>query len=357
MPFQKVSISKPFFNPTVGQKIRIDLELARAGSLTVLIVDRDGYPVRKLVSGGAVQAGRVGYDWDGRDDRGEIVPDEAYSLKMNLDSGGQASEYFPGNTPGNAVDPTTNYYDKHGAVLSYRLPKPCRVHIQAGVAKRDAKTGKSEGPVLKTLVNREPRPAGAVVENWNGFDEGGTFYIPDLPNFVVSIAATSLPDNSIIAYGNKKTRFLDSVASREGASLFTFSVTGHAHHQGLASLDDAAPRMKTALQDATWSGTDRVWRTSRSDLEFSVSIEGPSAPAFGNQPARLKVFLDGALVQEIDSPTSGMRVRVKSPKGASGVHVVAVNWASQFGPVAVDAFRVEWSGGNPSRVASAASGQ
>src|SRR5512132_4418759 len=79
-----VSVSRPFFNPSLGQKVGISFALAQPGNLTVQILDRDGYPVRKLVSGKAVEKGKQALDWDGRGDAGEVVSDEAYSLKIDL---------------------------------------------------------------------------------------------------------------------------------------------------------------------------------------------------------------------------------------------------------------------------------
>src|SRR5437016_2580152 len=45
-----VSISAPFFNPSLGQKMTVLFDLGQPGTLTVQILDRDGYPVRKLIS-------------------------------------------------------------------------------------------------------------------------------------------------------------------------------------------------------------------------------------------------------------------------------------------------------------------
>ena len=47
---QNVAVSKAFFNPYLGERIGISSSLDRPGSLSVLILDRDGFPVRRLVS-------------------------------------------------------------------------------------------------------------------------------------------------------------------------------------------------------------------------------------------------------------------------------------------------------------------
>lgn len=336
-----VALSRQFFNPSLGQKIRISLVAGSAGSLSILILDRDGYPVHQLLSDRTVQPGTVGFEWDGRNDRGEVVPDEAYSLKIDLAAGGETSSYFPANHPTEDVSPAqSNYYDRHSAILSYNLPRPARVHVQAGIARLDPRTGRRDGPVLKTLVNREPRPAGAVIENWNGLDENGTFYVPDLGDFVVAIAATALPENAIITFGNRQTIFLETVSSRPGNSLFTNPPAPGPHHRGVGALDDAAPRLTTQIHEASWSGSERIWTSNGPAVKFSIDLAGVVAPAFAKHPARVRVYLDTKQVQVVRKPVPGMTLQVSLPAKRSAVHIVAVNWISAYGPVAVNAFRV-----------------
>src|SRR5262249_31783211 len=145
------------------------------------------------------------------------------------------------------------------ATLSYKLSRPARVHIQAGVAKIDPKTKQAEGPVLKTVVNREPRPAGAVVEAWNGLDEAGSSYVPDLPDFVVNIVATSLPENAIPATGNRSAGFLAAAVSRTGESLIPAAPVSHEHHLGLDVFHDTAPRLVASPLNASWSPPEKAW--------------------------------------------------------------------------------------------------
>jgi flagellar hook assembly protein FlgD len=54
---------------------------------TVEIVDEDEEPVRTLDRDATLLAGReVAYEWDGRDDRGRIVPHESYFVRIELPS-------------------------------------------------------------------------------------------------------------------------------------------------------------------------------------------------------------------------------------------------------------------------------
>jgi hypothetical protein len=345
-----VEVSKPFFNPSLGQRISITFAPTTPGDLSVLILDRDGYPVRILLARQSIKPGPLSLEWDGRDDHGIVVPDEAYSLKIDLTAAGQTATYFPAKTPPTAFSVTQGYYDRRTAVLGYKLPTPARVHIQAGTATLDARTGKPNGPVLKTVVNREPRPAGAVIENWNGFDESGTAYIPDLPHFLTAIAGTSLPENALLTTGNRTTTFLASAGARTGTSLLS-PVTSHEHHAGLTALQDVAPRLHATVTNARWSPTERLWHT-RQDLLLEYRLDGPSATAFAQEPADLFVFIDRKKIKTIPSPQDGQRLQIPVAGLAPGPHVLALNWTSTYGPVAVNTLRFQT--GRPPAVRTAA---
>jgi hypothetical protein len=335
-----VSISRPFFNPSVGQTIRIGYVIRREGVLTVQLLDRDGFVVRNLARAAMAKAGPASLLWDGRDEQAAIVPDEAYSLRIEFAAGRDRKTYFPANMAGEEIKVAANYYARRGGILSYKLDRPARVHIQAGLAKADPKTGKREGPVLKTIANREPRPAGAVVENWNGFDESGTFHVPSLPNFVVAIAATALPENVILTTGNRKEQFLERAKRRTGRSLFTFTIADHHHHQGLSTLDDVAPALRVKPLNAVWSPAERKWTTNEKTLRVILELEGPSADRFARQPGKLVVFMDQTKVKEIGSPSRSSRVELPLTMGSGEARIVAFNWASDYGPVAVNSFRI-----------------
>src|SRR5262249_37064207 len=154
-----VKVSKPFFNPSFGQKEEITFDVVHPGKLSALILDRDGYVTKKLLIGKTVAAGALSFVWDGKKNQGEVVGDEAYSLKLDLISDEENETYFPANTQSEEIHVKPKYYDRQNGILSYILPRPCRVHIQAGTAIIDPKTKEAQGPVLKTIVNREPRIA------------------------------------------------------------------------------------------------------------------------------------------------------------------------------------------------------
>lgn len=313
---RQVSVSHTSVNVSSGETATLRVALVRAARLDIQVVDRDGFAVRTFSSPYAT-TGVNSFLWDGRDERGSAVPDEAYSFRVVADGG--AEEYFPAAHPVEMVTVDPLSYSRATATLGYRLNAPARVHVQAGTV-----TAAAEGPVLKTVVDRQPRDAGTIAEHWSGFDESGSLYVPDLPGFAIAIAATPLPENSVITYGNAKQSFLDYAAHRAGQSLFRRRAHG-AHHAGLDVFNDIAPRLTL-----TSNVTGPV-------LHLQVHADGPTADTFRHQPGKIFVFIDSKLIATRDA-RKGADLDVALP--ADGEHVVAVNWRSDYGPVAVAVTRV-----------------
>ena len=334
--FASVSVDRRQMNAGLGDTASLTVTLRRAGTLDVLVVDRDGFPVRQLARKSAAPAAASRFTWDGRSGDGRVVPDEAYSFRVEWQSGNDRQLYFPANAPTHMSSVDTHGYFAQTATLSYTLAVPSRVHIQTGVAVKNARTGEMEGPVMKTVVNRAPRAAGRIAEQWNGLDESGALFIPALPNFVVAVAVTPLPENSVITVGNRERTFAEAAVTRGGKSLFTFSVPSREHHMGLAVLDDLSPGLRIEPVNATWSARDGVWVTKDATLKLRLALTGPSAPAFARQPGRLFRFVNQKLTGQSPPPQGELSINV--PRGE--ISNVSFNWRSDYGAVAANTIRV-----------------
>jgi hypothetical protein len=329
-----VSVDPLFFNATAGQFTTITFNASVSGVAKVTILDRDRYPVRTLAPRN-VTPGLVSFSWDGHDDAGIVVPDEAWNVRVEL----AGAAYDPSlNFHPLEEDPQPRSYSRPDGILSYKLVRPARVHIEAGQATLNPKTGRNEGPILKTIVNREPRVAGAVVEKWNGFDESGTIRVSDLQHFVVSVLATSLPDNSIITRGNRGQSFLDYARQHRPAAALVARkreapVT---HHAGLNAFEDRSPSL-AVRPSAKWDAQAQVYRAP-GPVKLQIKIEGPSAAHFNAQPGRLSIYVDEACVLTQEHPTSPLALSIPADRLAPGEHRIAVNWGSDYGPSAASSF-------------------
>ena len=342
---ESVKVTRSSFNPSARERVAIAIKTKAAGTLSGHVLDRDGYPVRTF-PGREVAAGTTTLQWDGRDGSGRVVPDEAYSFRFELKTPRGTDVYFPASAPSEFSSIQAQSYDSVSGVLRYTLPRASRVHIQAGTAVFDAKTKAATGPVLKTLVNREPRTAGSVVEHWTGLDETGTFYVNQLDNFVVAIAATPLPESSVITFGNRAETFASSLARRTGASLIEHHAHSHAHHQGLQAADDITPPLRVTPRNGRWSKSEKTWLFDAPEARLGVSLEPHAVSTFAKQPGRVFVFVDGKKVLEVPAADAAKDLIFAIPDSKLREHVVAVNWVSDYGPVAVHAFRLQRS--NPS---------
>ncbi len=333
-----VQPSQTTFNPTSHQTIAYSITVTEPGVLTAQILDRDTYPTKTLAHSTHVTPGTISLMWDGTDDQGRTVPDEAWNVRVELQTSRGVELYFPASRPAAMTGIEPDFYDVRTGILGYKLPVASRIHVQAGI--RDTHgSDPTAGAVMKTVVNRAPRPAGAVVEQWTGMDESGTIYVPELKNFVVAIAATPLPENSVITYGNRERDFLGSVLQREGTPAVTTMPA--AHHHGLTTLDDVSPALELHPKNAAWRGEGKKWVTSSSRLELTATPAGKTAARFASQPARLVVYVDDRRV--VDKAVGSSRsLSVELPQNGAE-HVVAVNWVSDYGPVAASAFRVQRS--------------
>ncbi|MCU1244633.1 MAG: hypothetical protein JWN02_543 [Acidobacteria bacterium] len=338
-----VAVSPPFFTPSLAQSESIRFRLGAAGVVSVSIVDRDGFVVRKLDSRRR-ERGEVTLQWDGRDDDGVVVPDEAYTLRIEQVAGGQRSVYDPGRDHHPILeDPAQRSYSREDGVLSYRLARPSRVHIEAGQARLNPKSGRNEGPILKTVVDRQPRVAGAVIEKWNGYDDGGTIAVTALPHFAVSILAASLPENAIITCGNRGESFLAYAARHRPASAMAPrempAMASHLHHMGLNAFEDKTPSLRVE-PDAAYDREARLFRSAVKPLRIRLTVDPQVARHFLAQPTRVSVYVDEQRVITRQRPADGAEVTIAADQLPPGEHRVVVNWGSDFGPVAVRAFRL-----------------
>jgi hypothetical protein len=331
-----VSIGPPFFNATAGQFATITFYAAAAGTVRVTILDRDRYPIRRLAARD-VTPGLASFTWDGRDDGGAIVPDEAWNIRVEL-----AGEIYDPSLNFHPIveDPQPRTYSRSDGILAYTLARPSRVHIEAGQATLNPKSGRNEGPMLKTIVNREPRVRGAVVEKWNGFDESGTIRVSDLPHFAVAVLAMSLPENSIITRGNRRESFLEYARRHRPAAALVArkrSTPAH-HHEGLDAFEDRSPTLQIT-PSASWDAGARAYTASRA-VRIELKIEGINAAHFLAQPARMSVYVDEKRVLTRDHPPSPLVLSIPAESLTAGEHRIAVNWGSDYGPSAAGSFRL-----------------
>lgn len=125
-----VSLQPPFFNPSLGQKATIEFLSDRAKTVTLTILDRDRFPVRELAAR-KVASGKTTLTFDGKDDAGVVLSDEAYAVRIGLKSGSGHDVFDPFKNFQPVYGDPKRQYSPVGNALTYELERPSRVHIQA----------------------------------------------------------------------------------------------------------------------------------------------------------------------------------------------------------------------------------
>lgn len=181
------------FSPTVQQTATVEVSVSEMGQVKLEILEPDGHLVN-VVTQDVPEAGVHKLNWDGKDLKGQIVPNEAYSVRVSLlgNNGSVVGVDDPVTRSGgellDELQATLN--DTH---IGFTLPQSARVLIRLGL---------KDGPMLSNLVRWEPRVAGKNRAAWNGFDASGVFDLRQDPRTTVLVVAYQLPDHSIITYGN-----------------------------------------------------------------------------------------------------------------------------------------------------------
>jgi hypothetical protein len=192
-----VKVDRNLFNPTRGEIVAVSYRISKPAKVIIKIFDPEMFLVRDLMSEykGGPEPDQV--TWDGRDSEGRIVPDETYFFTIEAtDYQGKHTFYDPTTISGGEIFSPQLTFDKQENRLFYQLPKDARVRIRAGIP--------SGGPLLKNITHWVPRLSGNHEEVWEGKDESGTIDIIQQEKYVISAEAVSLPENSIIASGNKE---------------------------------------------------------------------------------------------------------------------------------------------------------
>ncbi len=190
-----VSILKGSFDPSRGEGVELSYGLSRTAKVTARVFDPDRDLIRVLSENVEQGQGLHQVTWDGKDLDGQIVPNEAYFFTLEAaDAGGAQAVYDPITfSGGEPFEITEGRVDREGGTLSYRLSVPSRVNVRAGVA---------SSALLRTLVDWEPRVAGAITEYWNGKDQDDLIDLWELEDHKIVISYFTLPETSVITYGN-----------------------------------------------------------------------------------------------------------------------------------------------------------
>ena len=144
---------------------RLTLRLRKRDRLDAVIVDRQGKPVRTLVTGEPHRRGDATFLWDGRTDAGEVVPDGRYRLRVHL-LGERRTIQLPNSVLVDTKRPRLTLLDVSRGAIS---PDGNGVNDRLRIVYR---TNEKAGPALlvdgQVVIEGKARPRGRSALFWRG---------------------------------------------------------------------------------------------------------------------------------------------------------------------------------------------
>jgi len=193
--------NKTEFSPERKEKFEIPIKLTEEARVKIDLYTTDGDLVRTIKSKKTLKKGAHKLSWDGKDDKGKLVPDEVYILVLEASTEkGKKKTIDSRKTSGGEVVENLQMQITTDRNIAYTLPAPSRVLVRAGI---------KGGPMMRSLANWEPRSAGKNIQRWDGMDQSRVLNLRNEENLTVLVTAFRLPKYAIITLGNKNISYAE----------------------------------------------------------------------------------------------------------------------------------------------------
>ena len=281
-----------------GAGVVYTLRTTVTGSLTLELLTGDGDVVRRLAKPDA-QAGSHELIWDGKDERGQPVPDEAYCARAALQTAGGRVEDDPCKRTGGEVLSDIKPGISPNGDIAYTLERPARVLVRVGV---------KNGAMMRSLSVWKPRPAGRNLQRWNGFDEGGQIDLRT-DRLALLVTAFRLPDFSVITTGQGSLEYRawriaqgwpewpDAPVVGDKTSPLERDGVRIARQHYMARYKDREPRITVGMVDTAGKPLDPNAKAPEM-VRLSVDLHPQDRWLMQEQLYEVAFFVDGDFVSE-----------------------------------------------------------
>jgi flagellar hook assembly protein FlgD len=188
-----ISASSNALDTYASQSVSIFYTVNSAATVTLKMVGPSGSPVYQT-SQTVSEAGSGVFTWDGRDDTGKFVPDEAYLYVLEASDGSRTDSYIPPAPTGagsiTCSEDTYDPYKNDPLIISYTLSQPARVTLSM------LKAGTSSFKIMDAV----PHVSGSYSYEWDGRGPAGGV-VTDAVNDRCMIASL-LGANTIVTTGD-----------------------------------------------------------------------------------------------------------------------------------------------------------
>lgn len=317
----KVAISKPSFNPSQHEDTVLNFSLSRPAKVSIRVYDPDQTQIDDLMANKQMAAGTHTVEWDGKDIDNGIVPDEAYFFTIVAeDDSGKKEIYDPTTfSGGEEYDITQVDIDPDSYTITYTMPEMGRVMVRVGI---------QGGPLMNQLVDWKPRVKGAITEHWNGKDRDHLVDVYDHPKFKMIISYFTLPENSVITYGNNSLNFIDYKKSLNAQRIHkperASSISRFSQHYHISRAEDYSPAV--TLDFANPKGkTDSGIPILHEKAMVKVALAEEDKAIFQNQQFEVCFFLDNIFYAEDETGYTPFNWVWDLQDVTEGEHLLTVN--------------------------------
>ena len=331
----KVTVSTTSFNPSRKGEVALQYHIADKAKVTVNVYDPVWGLVKALVKEELQDAGDKSLTWDGRDDQGMVVPDEAYFFTISAeDEAGNKEIYDPVTFSGGVSHDIVNVdIDQENHTINYRMPEMGRVMIRVGI---------QGGPLMNTVVDWQPRVRGAITEYWNGKDNNGLVDLYTTPRTKMIVTYFSLPETSVITYGNREADYRshkrdqsDNVVVKPDRGILTENVS---HHYRLPRKIDHAPSLTINFSNSEQESGIVVLKEKSI---VNVDLVDEDKDIFKNQQFEICFFLDHEFYAEDEVGYTPFNWVWDLAGVKAGEHILTVNVSGFRDQVGVVSRRVK----------------
>ena len=323
------------FSPALKQTFQLSYILSEDASVTWQIYTPDNNLIRTIKANN-IKKGKHTLIWDGKDDNGTVIPDEAYNIVLTAKSKTKIQRIDPRFTGGEILKDLHTKIDRTGNI-NYTLSSPARVLVRAGI---------ESGPMLRMISNWVPKNKGRVRQHWNMTDNDNLIDF-SLLQFGISVSAFALPKYAIITTNNKainyygyfkKQRFSCNTLSKE-KQFMERDGKAVSKHFYMCRIQDRDPRLTFGMPKAATNtkGVPLV----KNDVPTYVKVTMNPEDEFVFEKVKYEVsfFVDYSFASEEELGFMPISWNFMPNGLKKGEHILTVNVSSFTGQVGVKSFK------------------
>jgi|LGVF01.1.fsa_nt_gb hypothetical protein len=336
LSIKEVEIDRDAFKPSSGDKLGISFRLSDRAKVSLKIFDFDRDIVATLCEVQMLDKGNHTLLWNGLDQNGKIVPDEAYFFTIEAVQSSERAIYDSTVLSGGIMHEVERIKILPEQQLEYFLPEKGRMHIRAGIV---------NGPLLAIPVDWEPRPKGLHRERWDGMDQDNLVSVLKHPRYQIRASYFTLPENTIMTVGNKTTSYVQYKLAQD------IQKTGKPHL--------SSPRPKSILNSPLYSAGVLYTKAPPVEVSFpkaqlnekgipvvkgniGVKVDFPEQyrPFLCSKQYEIYFFLDHQFLTEEPWIRLPYETVLDLGEYELGIHVITMNLISPKGQIAIKSKKV-----------------